>query len=570
MQTKYRPVACVVKIYNPWKSKVFLERRDAVAAFGIFSVRIQESGATVCRIVNVAASFILLHMVVASCLAQQSVPNRALARSYLVSAQKALTTGDSATAVRKLKQAVLADSNYAEAYLLLGLTEFQRGETAKSIGHYEQALKLQPGSYSGHYNLALAYLREHKLQEGREQLEQAVSVDPKQADAAYDLGVVFLELGQPSSALPHLQRARTLNPRRPDVAFNIVRAELEAGHAQEARAEAQASATHLGSDYQWNAAIGQLFLKNAQPGDAAVYFREATHIHPDDAEIHRQLALAYLASGDPKQVLDMIKDPKTGDDHYLRGSAFYLDHRFVEADQESAQALALAPDDPHVLILRARLLQRAGQQDAALELAQKAVSLAPNWDEPYYVAGVSSYFIRRYPEANQSLAKAVELNPNSAKALFLQSITLANLAKLDQSEQGLRRAIALQPKNARFHCHLGILLMRERKYQQAEESFRKAVELRPDYALSHYELGKLLVQSKQLKAAAEELTQAVANDPSMAAAYYQLAQVHAKLGETQKSERMLAQFQKLHAQENSDSAALADDAKKETESSELP
>jgi tetratricopeptide (TPR) repeat protein len=464
----------------------------------------------------------------------------------------------------------LADSNYAEAYLLLGLTEFQRGETAKSIAHYKQALKLQPQSYSGHYNLALAYLREHRLQDGREQLEQAVSLDPKQADAAYDLGVVLLELGQPSSALPHLQRARTLNPQRPDVAFNIVRADLEAGHVPEAREEAQTAAGHLGSDYQWNAAIGQLFLKNAQPKDAAMYLREANLIRPDDFETRRQLALAYLASREPKLALEIIKEPKTGEDHYLRGSAFYLDHHFEEADQESEQALALSPDNPRFLIQRARLLQRGGRQDAALELAQKAVSLAPNWDEAYYVAGVSSYFIRRYPEASQNLAKAVELNPNSTRALFLQSIALANLGKLDQSEQGLRRAIALQPNNARFHCHLGILLMRESKYEKAEESFRKAVALRPDYALSHYELGKLLVHSKQLKEAAEELNQAVTRDPSLSAAYYQLAQVYAKLGETEKSERMLAQFQKLHAQESSDATALADDTRKETESPELP
>jgi hypothetical protein len=62
----------------------------------------------------------------------------------------------------------------------------------------------------------------------------------------------------------------------------------------------------------------------------------------------------------------------------------------------------------------------------------------------------------------------------------------------------------------------------------------------------------------------------VARDPTLSAAYYQLAQVHAKLGETEKSERMLAQFQKLHAQEASDATALSDDARKETESPDLP
>jgi tetratricopeptide (TPR) repeat protein len=497
--------------------------------------------------------------------AQQPVPIRSLARSYVVTAQKALAAGDSATALEELNQAVKADSKYAEAFLLLGLTEFQRGETAKSIEHYQRALELEPHSYSGHYNLALAYLREQRLQDGRAQLEQAVKLDPNQADAAYDLGIVLLELGHPLEALPNLSRARRLSPRRPDVTFNIVRAELEAGRASVARGEAQAAARYLGSDSQWSIAIGQLFLKNAQPGDAAVYLRQASLLRPGDDEIRHQLAVAYLESREPKQVLDLIEEPKTGYDHYLRGSAYYLDHRFSEADQESELALAMTPDDPQVLVLRTRVLQRAGQQDSALELAQKAVSLAPNWDEPYYLAGVTFYFIRHYTEAAQNLARAVELNPSSARALFLEAIALANQSKQEEAEQCLRRAISLQPKNARFHCHLGILLARKNEYGKAEESFRKAIELTPNYALSHYELGKLLVYSKQLRAAAQELTQAVNDDPGLSSAYYQLARVYAKLGETEKSERMLADFERLYQQQTGDSQGLDDDARKETE-----
>lgn len=514
----------------------------------------------------IAAGFISLQMTVAPNAAntRQPTPSRTQARSYFVSAQKALAAGDSATALENLNQAIKADSKYAEAYLLLGLTEFQRGETAKSIGHYKQALELQPHSYSGHYNLALAYLREHKVQEGRAQLEQAVTLNPNQADAAYDLGIVLLELHSPSAALPHLIRARSLNPRRPDVAFNIVRAELEAGRVPEARSQAQAAARQLGSDWQWSFAIGQIFLKNAQPGDAAIYLREASLIRPDDVEIRHQLAVAYLGS-EPKRVLDIIADPKTSDDHYLRGSAYYVDHRFPEADRESEMALALTPDNPQILALRARILQRAGQQDAALELAQKAIGLAPNWDQPYYLAGVSFYFIRRYTEAGQSLARAVELNPSSARALFMEAIALANQGRQDDATKCLRRAIALQPKNGRLHCHLGILLARENEYAKADASLRKAIQLKPEYALPHYELGKLLVQSRRWTAAAQELNQAVTHDPSLSAAYYQLARVYARLGETEKSKRLLADFEKLHQRQINDSQVMDEDTRRETE-----
>ena len=497
-------------------------------------------------------------------------PTVSRAQPYFASAQKALAAGDSVTALEKLHQAVQADPKFAPAYLLLGLTEFRLGHTTTAIEHYQRALALQPRSFSGHYNLALAYLRDHRLEDGRAQLEQAVKLNPHQADAAYDLGVVLLELKQPGAALPHLIQARRLNPRRPDVAFNIVRAELEAGRVADARTEAQAAAKHLGSDFQWNAALGQLFFRNAQPGDAATYLRSANLLRPEDIEIRHQLALAYLASGKAAQVLDLIAEAKTADDHYLRGSAFYLDHRFPEADQESDAALALAPDNPQILVLRTRILQRAGQQEAAVELAQKAIAQAPQWDEPHYLAGVSLYFIRRYAEAAQSLARAAELNPNSARTLFLEAVALVSQDKHAEAEKCFRRAIALDPNNARFRCHLGIFLMRQNKYPEAEESFRKAIELKPAYGLSHYELGMLLVHSERWKEAADELSQAVSRDPSLGPAYYQLARVYSRLGEAEKSKLMFAEFKKLSQQQETDDARATDqardeDTRKETE-----
>ena len=511
-----------------------------------------------------AAGFIAFDLLATSQLAraQQSC---AQAGPYLTSAQAALTASDSATALKKLSKAVEIDPKCPDAYLLLGLTEFQRGEVAKSIQHYRQALKLDPRSYSAHYDLALAYLKEKKLHLARTELEQAVALDPKQANAAYDLGIVLLEMGQPAAALRSLRRAHALTPDRPDVSFNLVRAGLEAGRLEEARQAAQQAPSQLSSDFQWNAAIGQEFLKHAHPKDALPYLRAANASRPADGGVQNQLATAYLAARQPESVLELIKEPKTADEHYLRGSAFYQAHLFTDADEESDTALAMAPENPRVLVLRVRLLQRAGQQEDALEMAQKASALAPKWDEPFYLAGISYYFLRHYAEARQSLAHAVTLNPRSATAVFMEALASANEGKPREAERSLRRAIALQPDNARFHCHLGILLMRENEYTQAEESLKKAVQLKPEYALPHYELGKLWVYLKQWKDARHEFESAIAVDPGFTSAYYHLARVYTRLGENEKSARVLADFKRLHQKEKDDSAVVEEDAKSESD-----
>jgi predicted Zn-dependent protease len=89
--------------------------------------------------------------------------------------------------------------------------------------------------------------------------------------------------------------------------------------------------------------------------------------------------------------------------------------------------------------------------------------------------------------------------------------------------------------------------------------------LSPKYALSHYELGKLLQQTNRPREAVSELSQAIDYDPSLSAAYYQLARVYARLGEAEKSKRVLAEFERLHQREMTDSQALDEDARKETE-----
>ena len=513
----------------------------------------------------IALSFIWLIDSLPIAVAQEKSQTCVTARSFLSGAQKALVANDSPAALSQLNRAVELNPLCADAYLLLGLTEFHGGETSKAIEHYKKALKLAPGSYSAHYDLALAYLKESDLQDARLQLELAVALDPKQADAAYDLGIVLLQMNQPADALPHLRRARAMNPSRADVSFNIIRAELEAGRLSAARHSAQEQARHFASDFQWNAAVGQIFLKHTQPGQAAVYLQTAHLIRAEDEDVRNQLAAAYLALRQPENVLHLISTAKTANDHYLRGTALFQLHRFSEADTESDAAMLLDSNDPKVLVLRARLLQRAGEQNAALEMAQKASQLAPGWDEPFYLAGISHYFNRQYAQARQCLARAFELNPALAAAVFVEGLAWANEGNPEQAKKSIQQAIALQPDNARFHCHLGIIILRENQYEHAEEFFLKSIELKPQYALPHYELGKLRMQLKQWHRAADELDKAITLDPGLTSAHYQLARVYAKLGERDKAARALAEFQKLHRQELDESSMIEEDARQESD-----
>jgi len=113
--------------------------------------------------------------------------------------------------------------------------------------------------------------------------------------------------------------------------------------------------------------------------------------------------------------------------------------------------------------------------------------------------------------------------------------------------------------------------MRKNDPTAAEQLFRQAVQLAPRYGLAHYQLGKLLARSDHFRPAADEFEQAVKLDPTLGSAYYQLSRMYARLGDREKSNRALAEFQKLYQQQNnSESQELTNDAGREAEVTELP
>ena len=349
----------------------------------------------------------------------QDSKDASASRVHLERAKQMPAVDDFSGARGELQQAIEADPNLGEAYLHLGMVEYQTGEPAQAVQRLQRAVKPLPDSFEAHYGLALAYLRERKTQEGIRELQRARQINPRNPDVAYNLGIVLLGQGKAEEAGALFRETRTLAPNRPDVNFYMVYAELEQGHLEEARREAEEGADAFGKDSQWRSGVGRLFLEHGQARIALPHLEEALCLQPDSPEARRLLAAARIQLRDPAAALALLATASTAEDNYLRASALYLERRFREADQESRLALKAVPHEPKYLLLEARIAQRAGEHQDALNLLAQAVAAAPEWSEPYYSKGVSYYLQRRYEDARQSLARAIELNPRSSRALFV-------------------------------------------------------------------------------------------------------------------------------------------------------
>jgi superkiller protein 3 len=484
------------------------------------------------------AAFCLLAGLLTAALAQ------GFSQSSLDNARHALETGHNSEAEAELKDILQSNPKSVPANLMLAAIELSRGETGRAIALYRYVLKINPESSSAHYGLGMMYLRAHQVDAGLAELRSAATLNPGQPDIAYNLGVALLDAGQPRKAVVYLQRAKALGPNRPDLAFNLIRAEIAAGSMNTALRDAQENATIFSKDANWNASVGHLLVNAGEPKEAIGYVSSALRLDPGNADLRRELAGAYLTNHHPELALELISNPDSAEDHYLRGSAYFSQQHMPQAEQESSRCLELELNQPRCLLLSARIAQSRGQNESALKLLDNASKRVPDWPDPYYSAAVSYYFERRYAEAHQSLNRALKLEPRSARTLFLYGVTLVNEGRNREAEDYLRRAIAKEPNNARFRFHLGAALLRDNQPVEARKEFEKSIQLRSDYAPPHYQLGKLLVDRDPVTARVE-LEDAVRCDPTLAQAYYQLGRVYEKLGQKDKADSALASFNSL-------------------------
>ncbi len=193
--------------------------------------------------------------------------------------------------------------------------------------------------------------------------------------------------------------------------------------------------------------------------EAQHYYEQAVALDPDYAEVWAHLAQIHTLNGQFGWVDDIAA----------------ADQRALELVEKSIQ---LGPDIPFSRFSYSRILSRdsIGQHDRAIEEANKAIELDPNYAdahaylaqlfiltgqaekaiEPikeamrinprfpfwyYYTYGFAHFFMRDFDAAAENIEKAVERNSN---VVFVQTAFVASLAMAGRKEDAELQVEALQ------------------------------------------------------------------------------------------------------------------------------
>jgi len=188
-----------------------------------------------------------------------------------------------------------------------------------------------------------------------------------------------------------------------------------------------------------------------------------------------------------------------------------------DAERECRAALALAPQNPFVIMAVGRNLDQQGKRNEALAVYKRALAIDPSLAVGHIFLADALVGAQRRDEGLLEGIQALRLDPNNNEAIVFFGFLFGDSGVSDHDISTLRSEALRHPNDAVPHLALGMAYSAKpgepNHFQQAITESREAVRLDPGNAWYHYFLGGMLSDSGDPKAALVELDRATKLDP---------------------------------------------------------
>lgn len=188
-----------------------------------------------------------------------------------------------------------------------------------------------------------------------------------------------------------------------------------------------------------------------------------------------------------------------------------------------AQAIKLAPNNPHYHYRLGETLARQNKLIAAIKSYQKAIALKPDYFWAYHSLGMTLVWDGQYQEALTAIYQAIQINPTIAGSHDVLGKALFGLEKIDEAIEAYLKALDLEPKLAIAHHNLGDALVHCSQFTEAIDSYEKAIAYNPNSFWSYYGLGEAWLNQNNYELALAWYQKALKINPNSAPVYAAIA-----------------------------------------------
>lgn len=292
---------------------------------------------------------------------------------------------------------------------------------------------------------------------------------------------------------------------------------------------------------------GQHYLEQKKYAEAAIEFRGAIQVSPQDAEAYYRLGLAYLAMGNLMEAVPALVKAAEIDPRHA-GSQKKLAEMLVaskdpklreEARKRAEQALAARPKDADALTILAMAESGLGNTGTAEKHLSEALRESPaNLRAAAVLAGLK-LAQGDAAAAEAGLRAVVEAGPPSADARVVLAEFLLATRRPAEAEKELRQALAIDGKHVRAMLALAALHAAAGKVEEVSRIYQQ-ISRQGNPAYRHLYGAFLFSQGKRDEALAE-FEQAARENPSDRQARSRLIAAYLVMNRREQARRLLAE-----------------------------
>lgn len=417
---------------------------------------------------------------------------------HLEDAEYALLAFDIERAVAALESAFKLDRDNYELAYFLGETHFNEGETEAALAYFSRVLEVQSDHFEGLVYSGVIHYERGDHGRAEEYLKRAVAIYPDSFLPLFSLGAVYAGQGNLAKASLFLERAVQVDA-VPQALFLLGSCCYEMGKLTAAVRHLQQAVRHDPAFEEAHHLLGLAYLDRHWNRKALDAFRQAQRLNPK--KLQYQDLVHYLSGKAGGSPLPGVDGEAAG--WLAKGEEFLQRENLKQAHSCYRRALALAPENPTLLMSYALLCVHLNRSQEIEAVTRKVLDLNPGemLKATAYAALIESLRSQgKYREGNrigQSMADEAGSNFGKTIAYYEMAYNLAEMEEdLDEALSYARRSVELSPDEIRQFplAALGWVHYKRKEFDKAIDFLSKSSELGPSAStLTH--LGMALLAS---------------------------------------------------------------------------
>jgi tetratricopeptide (TPR) repeat protein len=361
-------------------------------------------------------------------------------------------------ALADCSRAIELDPKLAVAWIVRAYVEFGLGQVDKVLADSSKAIELDPKHAAAWNNRGVAYDELGRLDTAIAEFSKAIELDPEYAMAWKNRGYTYLRLGQLANSLADFTKAIELDPKLVGAWNNRGIVHQRLGQLDKALADcSKAIELDPKCAAAWSSR-GRVYDELGQIDRAIAEYSKAIELDPKLAKAwtnrsnaNRRLGQLANSLADSTKAIEL--DPKLAGAWLNRGATSIKQGQFDKALADYSRGLELAPTDAGANNDLAWLFATCPNSELrdpgrAVELAKKAVGLAPKEGSHWNTLGVAYYRAGDWKSAVDALTKSMELREGGdSNDWFFLAMAHWQLGDKSQARSWYGKAVPWMAKN---------------------------------------------------------------------------------------------------------------------------